>query len=137
MHKAATFLNGARQFANESESTIAAFMLQQACELTYRSLLLAFRGKDIKCHDLALLRKHLSHFVPTIIGVFHQNEKEELKILTAIQEAYINSRYNHTYKIALEELVESISASNNLIKTAQEIFSYHCQKVKLLACSYQ
>ncbi len=136
IHKATTFLNGARQFANESESTIAAFMLQQACELTYRSLLLSFRGKDIKCHDLVLLRKHLSHFAPAIIGVFDQNEKEELKILTAIQEAYINSRYNHTYKITLEELARLISASNNLIETAKNIFNYHCQKVKLLAYSY-
>ncbi len=136
MHKASTFLNGARQFANESEGTIAAFMLQQACELTYRSLLLSFRGKDIKCHDLSLLRKHLSHFVPTITGVFNEDEKEELTILATIQEAYINSRYNHTYKIALDELIKSISASSNLIKTAQDIFNYHCQKIKLLAYSY-
>ncbi|SFG88353.1 HEPN domain-containing protein [Pedobacter insulae] len=136
IHKALTFFSGARQFANESERTIAAFMLQQACELTYRSLLLSLRGKEIKCHDLIVLRKHLSHFVPTIIGVFDSNEDVELNMLTSIQEAYINARYDPTYEIALEKLVKAISASNSLIQAAQEIFNYHCQKVKLLAYSY-
>jgi HEPN domain-containing protein len=136
IHKAITFFNGARQFANERERTIAAFMLQQACELTYRSLLLSLKGKDIKCHELVILRKHLSHFAPTILGVFNENEEEEVDILTSIQEAYINSRYNQTYQINLEELNKSISACNKLILTAQEIYNYYCQKIKVLAYSF-
>jgi len=131
IHKAMTFFNGARQFANESESAISAFMLQQACELTYRSLLLSLRGKDIKCHDLVVLRKHVSHFAPAIVGAFNEDEATELNMLTSIQEAYINSRYNHAYKITMEHLTRSISAANNLIQSVQEIFHYHCQKVKL------
>ena len=135
IQKAITFFNGARQFANEKECTIAAFMLQQACELTYRSLLLSLKGKDIKCHDLVVLRKHLSHFAPTVLGVFNEKEEEELKILTSIQEAYIDSRYKQTYQVTLEELTKSIAASNNLILAAQEIYNYYCQKIKILAYS--
>lgn len=135
IQKAITFFSVARQLANESESTISGFMLQQACELTYRSLLLSLRGKQVKCHDLVVLRKHLSHFVPTIIGIFDENEEEEVALLTSIQEAYIKSRYDQTYKISLNELENSIIAANKLIRSAQEIFNYHCQKIKLLAYS--
>ena len=135
IQKAITFFSIARQLANDSESTISGFMLQQACELTFRSLLLSLRGKQVKCHDLVVLRKHLSHFVPTIIGIFDENEEAEVALLTSIQEAYIKSRYDQTYNISLKELESSIIVTNKLICSAQEIFNYHCQKIKFLACS--
>jgi HEPN domain-containing protein len=135
IHKAITFFNGARQFANEKERTIAAFMLQQACELTYRSLLLSLRGKDIKSHDLVALRKHLSHFAPTILGVFDDKEDAEIRILTSIQEAYIDSRYNQTYQVSLKELNKSLAACDTLILTAQGIYNYYCEKISVLACT--
>ena len=129
MQKALTFFKGACKFANESESTISAFMLQQACELTYRSLLLALRGKQVKCHDLVVLRKHLSHFAPTIIGSVDADESREIALLTSIQDAYIKSRYDNTYRVSLNDLFDAISAAKRLIKSAQEIFDYQCQKM--------
>ena len=135
IQKAITFFNAARQFANESEGTIPGFMVQQACELTYRSLLLSLRGKQVKCHDLVVLRKHLSHFVPAIIGIFDEDEVKEVKLLASIQEAYIKSRYDQTYKISRSELENSIIIASKLIRCTQEIFNDHCQKIKLLAYS--
>lgn len=136
MQKATTFYSGALKFANENESTISAFMLQQACELTYRSLLLSLRGKQIKCHDLVVLRKHLSHFVPAIIGVFDEDDTKEIAMLDAIQEAYIKSRYDQTYTIGLTELIKSITAANKLLTCAQEIFNHKCEQIRLLATTY-
>jgi HEPN domain-containing protein len=130
IQKAISFYNGALKFANESESSISAFMIQQACELTYRSLLLALRGKQIKCHDLVVLRKHLSHFAPTIIGVLDADEGKETALLTSIQEAYIKSRYDQTYQVSLSELLNSISATDKLIQCTQELFMVHCQKIR-------
>ncbi len=131
MQKAITFFKGACKFIHDCESTISAFMLQQACELTYRSLLLALRGKQVKCHDLVVLRKHLIHFAPTIIGVLNADQAKEIALLTSIQEAYIKSRYDQTYKITLNQLGNSLSATDKLLKSAQEIFNYHCQKIML------
>lgn len=129
MQKAHTFFKAACSFTNESECTISAFMLQQACELTYRSLLLALRGKQIKCHDLVVLRKHLIHFAPKIIGILNENEDEEIALLTRIQEAYIKSRYDQSYCIEPNELVNAIEATHQLLKSAEEIFNFHCQKI--------
>ncbi|MES2653049.1 MAG: HEPN domain-containing protein [Bacteroidota bacterium] len=133
IQKALTFFNGARSLANESECTVSGFMIQQACELTFRSLLLSLRGKQVKCHDLVVLRKHLSHFAPTIIGIFDKDEEKEIKLLTSIQEAYIRSRYDQTYKISNNELEKFILAASKLIQNAKQIFNYHCQKVKTLS----
>ncbi|RYG22300.1 MAG: HEPN domain-containing protein [Chitinophagaceae bacterium] len=129
MQKAITFFKGACEFANENESTISAFMLQQACELTYRSLLLSLRGKQVKCHDLIVLRKHLRHFAPTIIGILDKDEEKEIALLATIQEAYIKSRYDQTYRISLNELKTSISAADQLIQSAQKIFNCQCEKI--------
>lgn len=137
IQKAITFYSGAHKFANENESTISAFMLQQACELTYRCLLLSLRGKQIKCHDLVVLRKHLSHFVPNIIGVFDEDDNKEILILNTIQEAYIKSRYDQTYTVNLDELIKSIAVAEKLIISAQEIFNDHCQKIELLATTHK
>lgn len=135
MQKALTFFNSARQLANEKEYTISGFMIQQACELTFRSLLLSLRGKQVKSHDLVVLRKHLSHFVPAIIGLFNKEEDKEIKLLSSIQEAYIRSRYDQAYKIYRNDLEKFISAASELIQNANQIFNYHCQKVKLLTHS--
>ncbi len=135
MQKALAFFNSARELANESECTISGFMVQQACELTFRSLLLSLRGKQVKCHDLVILRKHLSHFAPTIVGLFDEDEDKEIKLLTSIQETYIRSRYDQTYRVSSNELEKFILAASKLIQNAKQIFNYHCQKVKLLTCS--
>lgn len=132
IQKALTFFRGAIQLTDESERTISAFMLQQACELTFRTLLLSLRGKQVKCHDLVVLRKHLKHFAPTIIGIFDDDEEKEVKLLSTIQEAYIKARYDQSFKITRDELEKSIQVANELIHCAKNIFKYHCQKVKLL-----
>ncbi len=132
IEKAITFFKAACTFTTESESTISAFMLQQACELSYRSLLLALKGKQVKCHDLVVLRKHLIHFVPNLIGILDPDEAKEIALLSFIQEAYIKSRYDQAYKIGLNELVTSITVADQLIKSAQEIFNDHCQNINYL-----
>lgn len=78
---------------------MAMFMLQQACELSYRSLLHVLRGKAVKSHSPTLLRKHLKRFAPEIIGVFSPVEEDELHYLQLLEEAYVSSRYHAHYHI--------------------------------------
>jgi HEPN domain-containing protein len=99
MEKATSFYDGAQHYLNEGENEMAVFMLQQACELTYRCLLNVLRGKDLKCHSPAILRKHLKRFAPEIIGIFSANESVELEYLSVLEDAYVKSRYHQDYKI--------------------------------------
>lgn len=130
IHQAINFFNGAQQYLMLQETTMAAFMLQQACELSYRSLILSLRGKEIKCHDLIILRKHLSHFAPEIIGAFDKEEQKELKILAQIQEAYIKSRYDQHYQVCMQELTIHIDAVDHFIQVVQQIFNNKLLKMK-------
>jgi HEPN domain-containing protein len=103
--KAKKFYTGAQYYLEDCANEMAIFMLQQACELTYRCLLNALRGKDLKCHSPAILRRHVKRFAPEVIGVFDTVEEREIKYLEILEEAYVQSRYTMTYVINQETIV--------------------------------
>ena len=102
MAKACSFLDGAKQFIIARRYELAVFMLQQAVELTYRCFLNLLRGKDIKCHALYVLRRNISRYAPGLLGVFSENEKEELFYLEMLEKGYCEARYNRDYVVKKE-----------------------------------
>ncbi|TCC90063.1 HEPN domain-containing protein [Pedobacter frigiditerrae] len=120
--KALSFMNGAKQYLERNENTMAVFMLQQACEFTYRGLIMVFKGKNIKSHELVMLRKQLTHYAPQVIGLFHPKPKKELRLLTFLQEAYIKARYENAYQIDQEQALELVIATSSLMKGVQTLF---------------
>jgi len=122
MEKATSFYKGAQNYFDQGENEMAIFMLHQACELTYRCLLNVLRGKEVKCHSPGVLRKHLKRFAPEIIGVFSLNEDVELEYLQVLEEAYVKSRYNLSYRIDLE-LITLLNEKVGLLQLkAHELF---------------
>lgn len=113
--KAFAFFRGAQRFRNNNENTMAAFMLQQTCEFAYRSLVIAFNGKDIKSHDLTELRKHVAIYEPQIMGLFNSKIKKETSLLTLLNETYVKARYDLDYQIGDPELTVLIAATRNLL----------------------
>lgn len=102
--RATAFYKGASNYLRLGETAMAVFMLQQVCELSYRTLLLVLRGKEIKTHDLMVLRKHLRRYYPAIVGTFSDVEDEELRLLSILDTAYIEARYGIDFKISAEDL---------------------------------
>mgnify|MGYP006151015267 FL=1 len=105
MIKASSFLDGATYFIGINRFELAVFMLQQAVELTYRCFLNLMRGKDIKCHELYVLRRNIKRFAPQLLGAFSDNEKEELRYLDVLEKGYCDARYNREYKIRKEKVI--------------------------------
>jgi HEPN domain-containing protein len=103
--KAKKFYTGAQYYLADGANEMAIFMLQQACELAYRCLLNALRGKDLKCHSPAILRRHVKRFAPEVIGVFDPIEAHEIKHLEVLEEAYVQSRYTMSYVISEKAIV--------------------------------
>lgn len=129
MEKAVHFYCGAQNYINSGIYDMAMFMLQQACELTYRCLLNVLRGKDVKCHAPAILRKHVRRFAPEVIGVFSDQEEKELDYLGILEDAYIKSRYQQQYLID-EQLVKFLNECvGNLQQKSFELFE---QKLAVL-----
>lgn len=123
--KAFTFLTGAQRFLKNNETTTSAFMLQQACEFAYRSLIIAFKAKEIKSHDLILLRSNISIYEPQIIGLFHTKIKKEISLLTLLNEAYVKARYDFGYQIGGDQLAVLNDATTNLIEGVKQLFEQY------------
>lgn len=121
------FFRAARQSFEDGNVNLACFMLQQACELSLRSLLLSLRGKQLRCHELTVLRKHLKHFAPSISGCIHENEEIEITTLERLQEAYINARYEQNYHVSGQEYHIFESATIQILNRVRDIFNMHCK----------
>lgn len=121
IERAIQFYKGAQICIDEGSYCMAAFMLQQACELTYRTLLLVLRGKDIKCHALTVLRKHVRRFAKGIIGVFSIDEEQEQCYLGLFEDAYVKARYEQDYSIAEKDLLFFMQGVGRLQEKAVDV----------------
>lgn len=104
LQRAVNFYDGAQYYFQKGHLEMTMFMLHQACELTYRCLLKVLRGRDLKCHSLTVLRKHIRRFAPSVIGVFSEIEEEELYHLQLLEDAYTQARYEPNYSVDQDEL---------------------------------
>lgn len=121
IQKAIHFYNGAQFYLDQHILDTTMFMLHQSCELTFRCLLNTLRGKDIKCHSPAVLRKHIKRFAPEMIGIFSAIESEELYYLQLLEDAYIQSRYQLDYDIDSETVLFLNERIGILQKTAMHL----------------
>ncbi|TKC10420.1 HEPN domain-containing protein [Pedobacter polaris] len=128
--KATNFFEGAKSFLDNQEHGMAAFMLQQACEFSLRSLIVAFKGKDFRSHELLVLRKHALHYCPGLMGLFNPIQRKELHLFTILEEAYIKARYESTYQIDELLLTTLFNATANLIIGVQQLFEEWVKKAQ-------
>jgi HEPN domain-containing protein len=122
LQRAVSFYEGAHYYLEKNTLEMAMFMLHQACELAYRCLLNVLRGKDLKCHSPAILRKHVKRFAPEVIGAFSKSEEEELYYLQLLEDAYIQSRYELNYSIDQETVVYLNEKVGLLLERTKELF---------------
>ena len=120
--KAFSFFEGAKRFLKNNEVAMCAFMLQQACEFAYRGLITAYKGKDIKTHDLIILRKHIAIYEPKIMGLIDRRIKKEISLLHLLNEAYVKARYDFGYQITDNQLSILLKYTENLLAGVKKIF---------------
>lgn len=92
--KAGSFLQGAANYRGDHEKEMAAFMLQQAVELTLRGLITALLGNCAKTHCLRELQKPLKRCAPEVSYLFSADAAEESRLITLLEKAYLESRYS-------------------------------------------
>ena len=83
----------------------AAFLLHQATESFYNTILLVFSGYKPKLHDILELGKIARSYNQELFGVFLYETQEQRKCFTLLMKAYIDARYNEDYKISREQLI--------------------------------
>ena len=82
----------------------AAFMLHQATERFYHTILLVYTRYKPKLHDIEELGRQACDLDSRFCTVFPRNTDEEDRLFDLLLRAYIESRYSKKYKITKEEL---------------------------------
>lgn len=106
---------------NDQDYRTAAFMLHQATENFYSTILLVLTRYKPNTHDLKKLGKRAAGIEPKFLKIFPQGTEEERNNFELLRKAYVDARYNKNYKITLEELSWLSSRVNVLQDMTKEI----------------
>src|SRR3546814_16603265 len=90
--KAAAFLDGATFFLERHAQELAAFMLHQATEATYRTVIHVLNGIEKKTHCIRSLTKHYRRFAPQLSAFFPADNWQEAHLLKLLQDEYLATR---------------------------------------------
>ncbi|HWT44128.1 MAG TPA: HEPN domain-containing protein [Sphingopyxis sp.] len=117
------FLDGARYFISRGYSNRAAFLLHQATEHFYHTVLNTLTLYSPKSHKINFLRDKAEDIARELIPVWPRDEKFARRCFELLQQAYVNARYSPHYKITdgeLEWLVGRIEMLQSAVKSIAE-----------------
>jgi len=104
-------LKGAKFYIAEGDNRWAAFLLHQATEHFYHTVLLVLTLYSPKSHKIKFLRDRSEDIARDLIPIWPRDSKFGRRCFELLQQAYVNARYSPHYKITgpeLEWLVERI-----------------------------
>jgi len=89
--RAGAFLKNAERLAEEGVNDLAAFNIEQYCQLMLKYKLPVKSGTYPRAHSIIRLLRELSGISPALRPLFE--DADNLLYLTKIEDAYIGSRY--------------------------------------------
>ena len=98
--KGPDFLDGVDFYLKQGNPNMAAFLLHQAAENLYHTLLLVFTGYKPKLHDLEKLGHLTGGFGKALLTIFPTATEEERQRFLLLKRAYTEARYERGYRIA-------------------------------------
>lgn len=103
--RASLFLSDARSNYDKGEYSQAAFYLHQACENLLHAILLTFKLKSGKLHNLHMLIRRAMPFARQAINtIFPRDTPQEIALFNLLKDSYVEARYNKNFVIPPEEL---------------------------------
>ncbi|KIJ88596.1 HEPN domain-containing protein [Rickettsia asembonensis] len=115
------FLLGANDFLQRNQNSIAAFLLHQATESFYSSILLVFSNYKPKLHDIEELGGRVANYNSELWEVFPQANEEQKECFELLKKAYVDARYNKNYRISKEQLLYLIERVEKLKTITEKI----------------
>ena len=122
MSRAASFLDGARTYADKGETSVAAFMIQQSVELAFRAVILALSGYDARVHSIKELKKQCRRVAPALNQLLPGGSHQEERLLALLEKAYLNGRYADNFEIDVPDLKLLLERAEIMQAAAREIF---------------
>jgi predicted nucleotidyltransferase/HEPN domain-containing protein len=98
------FLLGWGFYVSQGLNNHAAFLLHQATERLYTTACMVFTGYKRKEHDLEKLHEETAPLHPDLRAVLPRDTPEDRRLVDLLRRAYIDARYDKSYRITAEEL---------------------------------
>lgn len=117
--KAIDFYEAAIFLWEKYASSIALFMLHQAAELVYRSILLCLHGCDKKTHEIRALKKYVIRCAHPLIDCFPGTNENDQHLVAILDAAYVCARYDDGYSIGNEDAVCLFEKVKTLLSSAR------------------
>lgn len=115
-------MDGVELYFEKNKYKKAVFLLHQAAEHFYNTVLLVFTGYKPKTHNLDKLRQYAKQLSEDLFAVFPYpiEDKDEIHLFNLLKKGYIDARYKDDYVITadeLEKLIERIYLMQTIVKT--------------------
>jgi len=102
--RAKEFYEGFESYMGKKCYDLAAFMLHQAAEHSYKAVLLVFTGESPLEHFLEILGGEAAYLAVELKGVFPTKTRRQKDLFELLDSAYIGARYDPDFYITEDEL---------------------------------
>lgn len=98
------FLESVTYFEKKAQYKKGSFMLHQATENYFRTIMLVFTLYGHKEHDLEALMGYCKKHALDVVTVFPRETEEDKRLFQLLRDAYIQARYNARFVVTKEDI---------------------------------
>jgi len=114
------FYKLSRMSLQEGMLNKSVFLLHQACENFFVTILLVYTLRSDKEHDLQKLLEATRGYVPELYTLFPiDNDKEEKRLFEILVKAYVEARYNPKFIVSKEDIETLMAKVEELGKVTE------------------
>jgi len=124
---ASDFMDGVLLYLDKKKYKKSVFLLHQAAEHFYNTVLLVFTGYKPKTHNLDKLRHYAKQLSQELFSIFPFpiDDSEEIHLFDLLKKGYVDARYKNDYDITGEELKKLIDRIYLMQTVVQNICMEH------------
>ncbi len=109
----------------EGDPKVGDFLLHQAAERLYTTVMLVFTDYKPKVHNLAKLYRYTKGFSKELAMVFPRSNDTERHLFEQLKKGYVEARYDPDFTISKEELTTIIERVRQLQSVTEQICKAH------------
>jgi HEPN domain-containing protein len=132
---ARVFLKTSRFCVEQGDLKEAAFLLHQAIEQAYSTLLLVLTNYSPASHNLRFLRSLAEEQHRDLVDVWPRSQQRYISWFNVLNEAYVKARYSPHFEISKEALEWLADRTGVLIAAVEKICSNHRSRSDQYNCS--
>lgn len=132
MEKALSFVEGVHFYKEKGDYPLAAFMLHQTIELSYKALAQSLFKKDKHSHHIKTHINTVTSFIPELENVFPGDNEAEINLLQTLDQAYLAVRYKNYFQISEKVIETLLDRVDQLQKLSEDVFENYIGKLDQL-----